>query len=31
VTLLAKLGLAVVAATGRPVEADYLKSLGACA
>ena len=31
VTLLAKLGFSVVASTGRPVEADYLKSLGACA
>jgi acrylyl-CoA reductase (NADPH) len=29
VTLLAKLGFAVVASTGRPAEADYLKSLGA--
>jgi acrylyl-CoA reductase (NADPH) len=29
VTLLAKLGFAVIAATGRPSEADYLKSLGA--
>ena len=28
VTLLAKLGFAVVASTGRPAEADYLKSLG---
>ncbi len=29
VTLLAKLGFSVVASTGRPAEADYLKSLGA--
>src|SRR5262245_34892984 len=29
VALLAKLGFAVVASTGRPAEADYLKSLGA--
>ncbi|HKU95020.1 MAG TPA: MDR family oxidoreductase [Vineibacter sp.] len=29
VAILAKLGYAVVAATGRPQEADYLKSLGA--
>ncbi|MBR0567326.1 oxidoreductase [Azoarcus sp. L1K30] len=29
VTLLAKLGYTVVASTGRPQEADYLKSLGA--
>jgi acrylyl-CoA reductase (NADPH) len=29
VTLLAKLGFAVVASTGRPAEANYLKSLGA--
>ena len=29
VTLLAKLGFAVVASTGRPAEADYLRSLGA--
>ena len=29
VTLLAKLGYTVVASTGRPAEADYLKSLGA--
>lgn len=29
VALLAKLGYAVVAATGRPQEADYLKALGA--
>ena len=29
VTLLAKLGFTVVASTGRPAEADYLKSLGA--
>ena len=29
VSLLAKLGFAVIASTGRPAEADYLKSLGA--
>jgi acrylyl-CoA reductase (NADPH) len=29
VALLAKLGFAVVASTGRPAEADYLRSLGA--
>ena len=29
VALLAKLGFAVIASTGRPKEADYLKSLGA--
>ena len=29
VALLAKLGFAVIASTGRPEEADYLKSLGA--
>ena len=29
VTLLAKLGFDVIASTGRPAEADYLKSLGA--
>lgn len=29
IALLAKLGYAVVASTGRPAEADYLKSLGA--
>ena len=29
VALLAKLGFAVVASTGRPAEADYLKNLGA--
>jgi acrylyl-CoA reductase (NADPH) len=29
VSLLAKLGFTVVASTGRPAEADYLKSLGA--
>ena len=29
VALLAKLGYAVTASTGRPAEADYLKSLGA--
>src|SRR5262245_18115803 len=29
VTLLAKLGFAVIASTGRPAEGDYLKSLGA--
>jgi acrylyl-CoA reductase (NADPH) len=29
ITLLAKLGFAVIASTGRPSEADYLKSLGA--
>jgi acrylyl-CoA reductase (NADPH) len=29
VTLLAKLGFAVIASTGRPSEADYLKGLGA--
>jgi acrylyl-CoA reductase (NADPH) len=29
VALLAKLGFAVIASTGRPAEADYLKSLGA--
>jgi acrylyl-CoA reductase (NADPH) len=29
VVLLAKLGFAVIASTGRPAEADYLKSLGA--
>ena len=29
VALLAKLGFAVIASTGRPTEADYLKSLGA--
>jgi acrylyl-CoA reductase (NADPH) len=29
IAILAKLGYAVVAATGRPQEADYLKSLGA--
>jgi acrylyl-CoA reductase (NADPH) len=29
VAILAKLGYAVVAATGRPAEADYLKALGA--
>ena len=29
VALLAKLGFAVIASTGRPSEADYLKSLGA--
>jgi acrylyl-CoA reductase (NADPH) len=31
VAILAKLGFAVVAATGRPQEADYLKALGAAA
>jgi acrylyl-CoA reductase (NADPH) len=29
VTLLAKLGFAVIASTGRPIEGDYLRSLGA--
>jgi acrylyl-CoA reductase (NADPH) len=29
IALLAKLGFQVIASTGRPVEADYLKSLGA--
>src|SRR5258707_9593345 len=29
VTLLAKLGFAVIASTGRPTEGDYLRSLGA--
>ena len=31
IALLAKLGYTVVASTGRPAEADYLKSLGAAA
>jgi len=30
IALLARAGFAVVAATGRPTEADYLKGLGAC-